>query len=54
LGGRAEDALSAVGIEMLQRFLVHDDIEDGSESRRGVATMHAVPDAYCHQQHWRR
>ena len=42
LGGRAEDALPvAAGIEMLHNaFLVHDDIEDGSESRRGVATMH--------------
>ena len=42
LGGRAEDAFpSAAGIEMLHNaFLVHDDIEDGSDSRRGVATMH--------------
>jgi geranylgeranyl pyrophosphate synthase len=42
LGGRAEDAFpAAAGIEMLHNaFLVHDDIEDGSESRRGVATMH--------------
>ena len=42
LGGRGEDALpAAAGIEMLHNaFLVHDDIEDGSESRRGVATMH--------------
>ncbi|MDM0023187.1 FAD-dependent oxidoreductase [Variovorax saccharolyticus] len=42
LGGRAEHALpAAAGIEMLHNaFLVHDDIEDGSESRRGVPTMH--------------
>jgi geranylgeranyl pyrophosphate synthase len=42
LGGRAEDAFpAAAGIEMLHNaFLVHDDIEDGSESRRGIATMH--------------
>jgi geranylgeranyl pyrophosphate synthase/uncharacterized protein with NAD-binding domain and iron-sulfur cluster len=42
LGGRAEDALQpAAGIEMLHNaFLVHDDIEDGSDLRRGVPTMH--------------
>jgi len=42
LGGRAEDAFpAAAGIEMLHNaFLVHDDIEDGSDSRRGAATMH--------------
>jgi geranylgeranyl pyrophosphate synthase/uncharacterized protein with NAD-binding domain and iron-sulfur cluster len=42
LGGRAEDAFpAAAGLEMLHNaFLVHDDIEDGSASRRGVATMH--------------
>jgi geranylgeranyl pyrophosphate synthase/uncharacterized protein with NAD-binding domain and iron-sulfur cluster len=42
LGGRAEDAFpAAAGLEMLHNaFLVHDDIEDGSDSRRGVATMH--------------
>ena len=42
LGGRAEDAFPvAAGLEMLHNaFLVHDDIEDGSDSRRGVATMH--------------
>ena len=42
LGGRTEDAFpAAAGIEMLHNaFLVHDDIEDGSDSRRGVATMH--------------
>ena len=42
LGGRDEDALpAAAGIEMLHNaFLVHDDIEDGSDSRRGAATMH--------------
>ena len=42
LGGRAEDALpAAAGLEMLHNgFLVHDDIEDGSDWRRGVATMH--------------
>ena len=42
LGGRTEDAFSpAAGLEMLHNaFLVHDDIEDGSHSRRGIATMH--------------
>jgi geranylgeranyl pyrophosphate synthase/uncharacterized protein with NAD-binding domain and iron-sulfur cluster len=42
LGGRGEDALyAAAGLEMLHNaFLVHDDIEDGSDTRRGVATMH--------------
>ena len=42
LGGRAEDALpAAAGLEMLHNgFLVHDDIEDGSDWRRGSATMH--------------
>jgi geranylgeranyl pyrophosphate synthase len=42
LGGRTEDAFpAAAGIEMLHNaFLVHDDIEDGSDARRGVATMH--------------
>ena len=42
LGGRTEDAFpAAAGIEMLHNaFLVHDDIEDGSNSRRGAATMH--------------
>ncbi len=42
LGGNAEDAYpAAAGIEMLHNaFLVHDDIEDGSDSRRGVATLH--------------
>lgn len=42
LGGRREDAvLPAAGIEMLHNaFLVHDDIEDGSASRRGAPTMH--------------
>jgi geranylgeranyl pyrophosphate synthase/uncharacterized protein with NAD-binding domain and iron-sulfur cluster len=42
LGGRAEDALpAAAGLEMLHNaFLVHDDIEDGSDWRRGAVTMH--------------
>jgi geranylgeranyl pyrophosphate synthase len=42
LGGRAEDALpAAAGLEMLHSgFLVHDDIEDGSDWRRGAAAMH--------------
>ncbi len=41
-GGRAEDALySAAAIEILHNaFLVHDDIEDGSEFRRNFRTMH--------------
>jgi geranylgeranyl diphosphate synthase, type II len=42
LGGRAEDAFpAAAGLEMLHNaFLVHDDVEDGSDWRRGTATMH--------------
>ena len=41
-GGRAEDALSsAAAIEMIHNaFLVHDDVEDGSEYRRRQRTMH--------------
>jgi geranylgeranyl diphosphate synthase type II len=41
-GGRLEDALnSAAAIEVLHNaFLVHDDIEDGSEFRRTHRTMH--------------
>jgi len=41
-GGRVEDALpSAAAIEMLHNaFLVHDDICDDAELRRGDATLH--------------
>ena len=42
-GGDAADAAkSAAAIEMLHNaFLVHDDVEDESELRRGFPTMHA-------------
>lgn len=42
-GGEPSDALaSATAIEMLHNaFLVHDDIEDESDLRRGLPTMHA-------------
>src|SRR5262245_39513682 len=42
-GGDAADALpSATAIEMLHNaFLVHDDIEDESDLRRGLPTLHA-------------
>jgi geranylgeranyl diphosphate synthase type II len=41
-GGAARDALpSAAAIELLHNaFLVHDDVEDGSERRRGEPTLH--------------
>jgi geranylgeranyl diphosphate synthase, type II len=41
-GGSVEDALpSAVALEALHNaFLVHDDIEDASELRRGQPTLH--------------
>ncbi|MCP3460014.1 polyprenyl synthetase family protein [Bradyrhizobium sp. CCGUVB23] len=46
LGGRAEDAFPlAAGLEVLHNaFLVHDDIEDGSDSRRVLLT-HALGQA---------
>ncbi|TFV86970.1 polyprenyl synthetase family protein [Blastococcus sp. CT_GayMR16] len=41
-GGEADDALpSAAALELLHTaFLVHDDVEDDSELRRGEATLH--------------
>jgi geranylgeranyl diphosphate synthase type II len=43
-GARLEDALgTAVSIEMLHNaLLIHDDIEDGSEQRRGRPTLHVL------------
>ncbi|WP_116999490.1 polyprenyl synthetase family protein [Desertimonas flava] len=43
-GGRVEQVLlSAIAIECFHNaFLVHDDVEDGSEHRRGRPTMHAA------------
>src|SRR5262249_18821872 len=42
-GASTEDALaSAVSIELLHNaLLIHDDIEDGSDRRRGTPTLHA-------------
>ena len=42
VGGKEEDALkAATAIEMFHNFtLIHDDIEDGSEMRRGKPCMH--------------
>jgi geranylgeranyl diphosphate synthase, type II len=42
-GGKLEKVLnSAVALELLHNaFLVHDDVEDGSEYRRGGPTLHA-------------
>jgi geranylgeranyl diphosphate synthase type II len=43
-GADAEDAVaSAASIELLHNaLLIHDDIEDGSDQRRGVPTLHAL------------
>lgn len=43
-GGREREALpSAAAIELLHNaFLVHDDVQDGSELRRGAPTLHEV------------
>lgn len=43
-GARLDDALlTAVSIELLHNaLLIHDDIEDGSEERRGKPTLHAM------------
>jgi geranylgeranyl diphosphate synthase, type II len=43
-GARLEDALrTAVAIELLHNaLLIHDDIEDGSQSRRGRPTLHVL------------
>lgn len=42
LGGNPRQALkSAVAIELLHNaFLIHDDVQDGSQSRRGAPTLH--------------
>ena len=42
-GGTVDDILGcAVALELLHNaFLVHDDVEDGSEVRRGLPTLHA-------------
>ncbi len=50
VGGRADDALPfGVAIEMVHNFtLVHDDVMDEDETRRGIKTVHAafgVPEA---------
>lgn len=43
-GASAEDAVaSAASIELLHNaLLVHDDIEDGSDRRRGIPTLHTL------------
>jgi geranylgeranyl diphosphate synthase type II len=43
-GARNEEALrTAVAIELLHNaLLIHDDIEDGSEQRRGLPTLHVL------------
>jgi geranylgeranyl diphosphate synthase type II len=43
-GARSSDAVrSAVAIELLHNaFLVHDDIEDESEMRRGAPALHSL------------
>ena len=42
LGGRPEEVMrTAVAIELLHNaLLIHDDIQDDSEERRGLPTLH--------------
>ena len=44
LGAPAENAInSAVALELMHNaFLMHDDVEDGSEERRGRPTLHLL------------
>jgi geranylgeranyl diphosphate synthase type I len=56
-GGRAEDPLvidAGAAFEMLQAFaLVHDDVMDGSATRRGARTAHLEFDARHTDEGWR-
>ena len=44
MGGSPEDAvISAVALELFHNFaLIHDDIEDASEMRRGLKTLYRI------------
>ncbi len=54
LGGKNEDAIidAAIAVELMESFLlIHDDIMDQDELRRGYLTMHKIYENKCKRHH---